>query len=553
MGHPRIFGTDPITLASMRANRDSMYVRLRRTRRDDGHSSSSEDEESADAAEGMTGVVKTHTIGENGQTDDEKDELVTPATSESIEDPRPIEPGMACNTKNLYSGREDRHGRYQWKETIPKNNKPVENAETAKYALLVRNKKVYNNPRKTLSIHSIVVQSPLLKRLLQKVLKDYPSLSLNLRTLEFAGKFEPIIHRWAKLQETIAKLDDSDEDRETKKHASLLFSVLKTEFSDVIDSSQDMMSKGVITFDLLWTIFQPAALVYSRQDGQDIALKLLNTKYSVDQNGTPILILTAKCVDWDGSRFGTNKTITQIKMYTGTRKISSLAVFPLDFHPEKDDMTQRLLERGAKFEALAGCHYKQYSGIGWKMNQYGGKDKFNIKGRVMIDTGSWNRLNANYAVFVQPLIQKEPGMRDLDGEGSGGENECDDDDIEVDDGGIPLDGHFMDEDSAANRPALTTEQKMICTALIRGYSLKTKVSFSPSNTTDSRVERILSVSLLINSIRCGSTSSLVLPARLRGTKVRLSAWYFRPCRKNSSWVLPNLKTATRITKTLSTT
>jgi hypothetical protein len=160
----------------------------------------------------------------------------------------------------------------------------VENAETAKYALLVRNSKVYSNPRKTLSIHSIVVQSPLLKRLLQKVLKDYPGLSLNLRRLEFTGKFEAIIHRWGRLQEAIAKLDDSSEDnRETKKHAELLFSVLKTEFSDVIDNSQDMMSKGVITFEHLWTIFQPASLVYTRQDGQDTAMKLVSTKYGIDR------------------------------------------------------------------------------------------------------------------------------------------------------------------------------------------------------------------------------------------------------------------------------
>lgn len=463
------------TTYSMRAERDHMYERHRR-HRDGGDTSSSEEEDSASAAEGMTGAVKTHTLGENGVTGDE-----TPATSESIEEPVvPVDPGMACNIKNLYSGREDRHGRYQWKETMPKNNKPVENAETAKYALLVRNVKVYNNPRKTLSIHSIVVQSPLLKRLLQKVLRDYPHLSLNLRTLEFSGKFEPIIHRWAKLQKLMANLDDSSEEgRETKKHAELLFSVLKTEFSEVIENSQDMMSKGVITFDLLWTIFQPAALVYSRQDGQDIALKLVSTKYSVDQHGTPILILIGKYVDWDGSRFGTNKSTLQIKTYTGTRKIGSLAAFPFDFHPQKDDMTQRLLERGAKFEALAGCHYKQYSGIGWKSNQYGGKDKTNIKGRVMIDTGTWNRLNADYAVFLQPLVQKEPRIRDHDDEDSADDTESDDDDMDVDDGGIPLDGHFMDEDSTATRPALTTDQKMICTALVRGYSLKTKVSFAP--------------------------------------------------------------------------
>jgi hypothetical protein len=185
--------------------------------------------------------------------------------------------------------------------------------------------------------------------------------------------------------------------------------------------------------------------------------------------------VTGKYIDWDGSRFGTNKCNIKITQYTGTRKINSMSVYPLDFHPEKDDMAQRLLERGAKFEGLAGSHYKHYSGIGWKLNAFGGKDKFNIKGRVVIDTASWNRLNSNYAVFVSPLNQKEPGMRSLDGEDS--MNEAEDDGYdEDDDGGMPADGHFVDEDDTTKRPALTNEQKMICTALVRGYSLKTKVN-----------------------------------------------------------------------------
>jgi hypothetical protein len=123
---------------------------------------------------------------------------------------------------------------------------------------------------------------------------------------------------------------------------------------------------------------------------------------------------------------------------------------------------------------LAGSHYKQYSGIGWKLNAFGSKDKFNIKGRIVIDTASWNRLNANYAVFVTPMNQKEPGIRNFDGEDSLDDAE---DDLydEEDDGGMPADGHFVDEDDAAKRVPLTNEQKIICTALVRGYSLKTKV------------------------------------------------------------------------------
>jgi hypothetical protein len=212
--------------------------------------------------------------------------IPTPAT-DSVEDSEQIEPGMAPKIKNLYSGKEDKRGRFQWQDTIPKDIKsPVENEETAKFALLVRNTKVFNNPRKTLSVHSIVVQSPLLKKLLQRVLKDYPGLSVNLKRLELSGKFEPIIHRWAALQDEIIKLgDDTEDDRETKKHAELFFDVLRNEFKDLIESSQDMISKGVMTFEHLWTIFQPGSMIFAKQDGQDTALKLISTRYSMDQNG----------------------------------------------------------------------------------------------------------------------------------------------------------------------------------------------------------------------------------------------------------------------------
>lgn len=49
------------------------------------------------------------------------------------------------------------------------------------------------------------------------------------------------------------------------------------------------------------------------------------------------------------------------------------------------------------------------------------------------------------------------------------------DDYEEDDSGMPLDGAFTDEDDAAKQAPLTIEQKLICTPLLRGYSLKNKL------------------------------------------------------------------------------
>lgn len=57
-----------------------------------------------------------------------------------------------------------------------------------------------------LGLHSIVIQSPLLKELLGVVLAGYPGVTVDLDRLEFSGRFEPLIHRWTELTAAIEKL-----------------------------------------------------------------------------------------------------------------------------------------------------------------------------------------------------------------------------------------------------------------------------------------------------------------------------------------------------------
>ncbi|CAN9192681.1 unnamed protein product [Alternaria alternata] len=454
--------------------------RLNRKPRSPSVSSSSEEDEpitngkSKAKTNGVKHVLvngKSRKQAENGVADG-KD-----AKENDKKDEEPCEPGMKSGLKHLYSGKEDKKGRFQWQEEIPEDiGDPVENDETAKWALLVRNVKVYGDPRRVLSIHSVVVQSPLLKKLLAGVLKNYPGVTVGLNRLEFQGKFEPLIHRWAELQDAIAKLgDDTEDKRTTKAHAELLQEILTKEFKTMIDTSQDMKSKKVMTYEHLWTLFQPGATVFARQDGQETAMTLLETKYGVDCNGVPCFWLTCKYVDWDGAKFGSNKINLSISVYTGTRAITSLRVYPIEFHPEGEAIRARLIERGAKAETLAGPNYRAYQGVAWRQGQFGNKDKYNVKGRIVIDTYGWNRFNPAQAIYVTPLNQKDPTPPPPPGQyDEGEEEECQEFEDE-DDSGMPIDGAFADEDDAAKHPPLTTEQKLICSPLLRGYSLKNKL------------------------------------------------------------------------------
>jgi hypothetical protein len=91
--------------------------------------------------------------------------------------------------------------------------------------------------------------------------------------------------------------------------------------------------------------------------------------------------------------------------------------------------------------------------------------------QIVIDTYGWNRFNPSFPVFNTAFTQKDTVLRTYDqgGEDSGGE------DYDGGEDSMPLDGHFADEEDATKHVPLTEEQKLICSPLLRGYSLKSKL------------------------------------------------------------------------------
>lgn len=97
-------------------------------------SSSDSEGESSGALPGQPGktCVQTPNGSTPADTDVAKQEKLDPALV-----------GMSVGLKQLYSGKEDKRGRFQWQTTIPKDvGTPAEDADTQKWALIVRNVKV---------------------------------------------------------------------------------------------------------------------------------------------------------------------------------------------------------------------------------------------------------------------------------------------------------------------------------------------------------------------------------------------------------------------------
>ena len=279
--------------------------------------------------------------------------------------------GMECVVTNLYPDK-----RNQWTEKYPSFIKdPPENDQTARTALIVRHRRVKDS-RKKLEIDSIVVQSPLLKRALGIVFKDYPGITTDLDRLEFKEPFEPFVHRWSQFEQATV----GEENVQVRQHLALLWNVLETELRPFLQKLRDYLRHGVMDHSNIWTIFEPNSLMLVSRDGSERLYRCIKGNYN--DCGYSV---EGQFVEWDGERFGYATNVVMIGGFRGTVPIASLRAVPLARHPDKAAIEARVLERAKAFQALSGYHFKAYDGLGIDATGYK-LARFNVEGRVIIDT-----------------------------------------------------------------------------------------------------------------------------------------------------------------------
>lgn len=203
-------------------------------------------------------------------------------------------------------------------------------------------------------VSSIVVQSPLLKPLLEEVFEGYDGITATLKKVTFTTPFEPFFYRWSRFKKAVEEV----EDEMTRVHAKLLYDVLEKELDETITTYHDLLSHGVITYKYLWTLFKPGDLLLCQMKDEEMIMKLQRTE--VEPNG---LSLYSKYVDWDGYSFGYGSYNFSIGEFEGTKAITDLDAYPIQFNSEAAAIESRLAARGRKFEKLQGYHYKMYRGF----------------------------------------------------------------------------------------------------------------------------------------------------------------------------------------------
>ncbi|KAF4547892.1 ATPase-like protein 4 [Elsinoe fawcettii] len=327
---------------------------------------------------------RRHSTTSDDSTDSINDVLPLPSTPGAFigdpsagSNPPLCEFGMKPTSNDFYRSKSTSH----WKPWKPgdEHAKAVTLAqnELQQHALIVKRERDTES-LVGIKLHSILVQSPLIKSLLGQVFTDYRGISTELSTVKFNYPFHEFVHRWDKFQGVTKDLTDEIQTQ----HIALLKAIIEPELLPTVQRTRDSISKGIISFDDLWVLYEPGTIVHVKKDNQDRAYLIDQTEFALI-NGEKVFSITGLYIGDDILQLGVGTTRLNVSAYPGSQPIKDIVALPLHMKP---DVRQQLINRGKEWVAFVGSHHKAYSGVYLRPTPDGKYVKETVdNGRIMID------------------------------------------------------------------------------------------------------------------------------------------------------------------------
>ncbi|KAJ7488314.1 P-loop containing nucleoside triphosphate hydrolase protein [Mycena latifolia] len=239
---------------------------------------------------------------------------------------------------------------------------------------------------------TVEVYSQHLRSILAKVIGEYPGISFNTEHISLDLPVESLYHYLLELREEAATLEEGSVELE---HLNILLRFIETQFAHTIEQVNNLRPENLVSYETLWTLFRPGTIIHSKIRGYDRAFKLASY-YTIACGPNTGFYLTGDYTDCDGENYGTRGERLKIPPFAGSTGIATLPTAPLDMRVRKEEIRAALMKRGRRFQTMRGQCHGEYVGVAIEEGEEHDK-KFSIKGRVMIDGKSYNRMCADHA------------------------------------------------------------------------------------------------------------------------------------------------------------
>lgn len=140
------------------------------------------------------------------------------------------------------------------------------------------------------------------------------------------------------------------------------------DFGSTMQTLASLSAVGETTFELLWVLFTPKTIVFTKHNvlHEPYALRILYASYEQRDDGSTEFQIKCNLVRHDGQDFGWAIEYLSIPSFEGTRRIDALPVFPMVYHSEAEATRASLLERGRTYITLLGSECREYRGYALK-------------------------------------------------------------------------------------------------------------------------------------------------------------------------------------------
>ncbi|KAJ8132064.1 hypothetical protein O1611_g1564 [Lasiodiplodia mahajangana] len=298
--------------------------------------------------------------------------------------------GAHCDTKILYEGPKKCDCCINWVEQYPSNIKESteQESDVRRHAIVCRVQKAHRDSKEPLELHSIIIQSPVLKSILGDIFAGYPGITTTLKDVKFRKPFWEFFYFWKPLSDAQAHSKPGSKEHE---HLNKLLETLTSQLSNTHTVANDLIQNRVVTYDYLWILFAPGTLLYSRLFDQDCLLEVKRTDYHGFLSESPYQ-LRCRYIERNGESLGWKTKLIEIPKFSGTKPIQELEVYPITYHQAPEDMRSRFLERGRKFLSFSDWHHKAYVGVIHVSGESPfGSDKLRIDERIVIDAQAFTQ------------------------------------------------------------------------------------------------------------------------------------------------------------------
>ncbi|KAI8996656.1 P-loop containing nucleoside triphosphate hydrolase protein [Trametes punicea] len=378
----------------------------------------------------------------------------------------------------------------------------------------------------------VVVKSPYLLIACKAVIGTISGMSWNVQLLELDPHLLlAFLPQFEKYRESLRmNRKRTNEETNVLRTVEVLISYLRKEYKATLAKVATLTSHGEISFDTLFAIFVPRTIVIADcpMTGEPCAFQLVSIT-RMPTTGKPVYDLICESVDLlddesglrpggaygaaslnltgilpmavsyvsnaedvavevqraMGKSYGRIQTRIVIGHFSGTVKISSLDVYPLEYHPDAARLRSLLVERGRKWLSLRGIHHMQYDGVAVYALAHNGRkipSKHDVKSRIVVDRGSFRRWNPRYDM---PVAQTQNVVHPVSAGNLSGQ----------DDGLLTL---RVRPSSHAIEQQFTEEELIMTPPVVYGFSLADKMWFEfnvriiqPINWSDEAFENLV--------------------------------------------------------------